>query len=88
MWAKQKSVMRPCGKIHFAGVRYAHFVNTDNVTIWYGSVGNYICLKKYSGRRSVKTDDKEKYQLTFLISIREGIMKYIPCVIFKGNDSI
>ena len=53
-------VMQPCGKIHIDGVRYAHFVNTDHLLIWYKSVGNYIYGKKDSGRCSVKTGGREK----------------------------
>ena len=57
--AKQKPVMRPCGKIHIAGFRYAHFVNTYHVPIWYESVGKYSGGKKDSGSRSAKKYGKE-----------------------------
>jgi len=38
---KQQPDMRADGTVHIAGVKNAHFCNTDHVPVWYESVGNY-----------------------------------------------
>ena len=39
---KQQPEMQADGSVCIAGVKVAHLCNTDHVSVWYESVGNYI----------------------------------------------
>ena len=83
--AKQQPEMRADGSVRIAGVKDAHFCNTDHVPVWYESVGNYSWGKKCGGRRHVRTGGKEKDRFTAQLSITKDGRKLTPFLIYKGE---
>jgi len=82
---KQQPEMQADSSVHIAGVKDAPFCNTDNVPVWYESVGSYRWGKKSGGRRHVRTGGKEKDWFTAQLSITKDGRKFTPFLIYKGK---
>ena len=85
MRARQKPEKKLDGSTRIAGVRDAHFCNTDHVPVWYESVGTYSWGKKSGGIRHIRTGGKEKDRFTAQLSIGKDARKLIPLLIFKDK---
>ena len=85
--AKQRVTTRPGVSKKVEGVKDKYWFNTDHVTIWYKSVGNYTWGLKGSGCQNVKTGGKEKDRFTAHLGIAKSGKKLIPFLVFKGDNT-